>query len=57
MYKPAYEDVEWLKDYCNTLRSIANDNTVPYVERQECRMKLHSTLEQIRKLENNKTEI
>ena len=51
--KVGHEDIEWLNDYCGTLRAIANDPEAPYVERQEARMKLRATLEQIREMEKN----
>ena len=41
------KNIEWLKDYCETLRNIIKDKSTPYVERCEAKGKLQATLNQI----------
>jgi hypothetical protein len=45
----AYDDVEWLKNYCRTMRGIMKDPKASYAERNEARMKLNATLTDARK--------
>ena len=49
-YKPANEDIEWLEDYCLTMQNILSDPEASRDEKNEARMKLCATKEQIRKL-------